>query len=580
MKMKRFISAALVLLLMAGLPVTALGANWYLEDGEITISATEAGQTVTQGTQAGVTDAAPVITSRDSSTPTENTITVTTADGATAEFTIRDVNIQTVYNGSAPNCAIEIVDSSAEITLEGENRLSSGAGSAIHVSGGNLTITGSGTLLADSSGEDDATIGSIAGETMSGSITIEGDVQVEAVNHNQGVGIGSGSYGDLTGSIAIGGNARVVALGDDDSAGIGAGDDGLFSGQITIDGQADVTAKAGRYVDNDASGIGTSDDGHFTGSITIAGNATVLAQGCNEGCGIGTADDERMEGMILIRDQANVTAYAGDLGAAIGSEDSGDMDGAILILGQAVVTTGIVDDDLQLIPGEIGYIGGDHISDHDSPNGNYIFGPGVTINGIAGDDIEALDEFVDLYHGDPQNLTILDVGSAGGQFYAELKNGIGAVEKILYGGSETVPTQPGSYPVTCVLRLDDTKVIEFEIGVLVIPEPTAAPLYRVTDQDGRDAGYRAEWEGSVLTITTDLDFAILTGRLSGMEILQRQGVETVVFVTNGAASTFQIADLLAMGESGEYYELTHDGEVVSFTLGTEKTDISDILLPA
>ncbi len=55
---------------------------------------------MTQGTQAGVTDAAPVITSRDSSTPTENTITVTTADGATAEFTIRDVNIQAVYNGS------------------------------------------------------------------------------------------------------------------------------------------------------------------------------------------------------------------------------------------------------------------------------------------------------------------------------------------------------------------------------------------------------------------------------------------------------------------------------------------------
>ena len=104
-----------------------------------------------------------------------------------------------------------------------------------------------------------------------------------------------------------------------------------------------------------------------------------------------------------------------------------------------------------------------------------------------------------------------------------------------------------------------------------------APLYRVTAKDGRDIAYTAEQKGSVLTVTVDEDFAVLTASLSGMTALRAQGVEKIVFVTKGAASAFLLSDLLGKGESGEAYRLTHDGKAVTFTLGEKMTDVSAIL---
>ena len=103
------------------------------------------------------------------------------------------------------------------------------------------------------------------------------------------------------------------------------------------------------------------------------------------------------------------------------------------------------------------------------------------------------------------------------------------------------------------------------------------PLYRVTDRDGRDIAYTAEQTGGVLTVTVDEDFAILTGKLSGLRTLKSQGVEKIMFVTKGAASAFLLSDLLSKGESGEAYRLTHDTKAVTFTLGEKMTDMSAIL---
>ena len=105
----------------------------------------------------------------------------------------------------------------------------------------------------------------------------------------------------------------------------------------------------------------------------------------------------------------------------------------------------------------------------------------------------------------------------------------------------------------------------------------AVPLYRVTDRDGRDIAYTAEQTGGVLTVTVDEDFAILTGKLSGIRTLKAQGVEKIVFVSRGAASAFLLSDLLSKGESGEAYRLTHDTKAVTFTLGESTADVSAIL---
>ena len=104
-----------------------------------------------------------------------------------------------------------------------------------------------------------------------------------------------------------------------------------------------------------------------------------------------------------------------------------------------------------------------------------------------------------------------------------------------------------------------------------------APLYRVTDKDGRDIVYTAERKDGVLTVIVDEDFTILTGRLSGIRTLKVQGVEKIIFVTKGAASAFLLSDLLEKGESGDTYKLTHDGKAVTFTLGEKMTDVSAIL---
>ena len=236
----------------------------------------------------------------------------------------------------------------------------------------------------------------------------------------------------------------------------------------------------------------------------------------------------------------------------------------------------------------IGRIGDGQGSNHKSLEGHYVLGPDVTINGRNGSDIEMLKDYINMrlsgekHNGDPENLTALDIRSENGKFTVTA-SGEGTVEKILYGGSETVPTTPGTYPVTCVLRLGD-ETIEFQIGTLVVPEGKSddadtpqSPLYRVTDKDGKDIAYRAEQKDGVLTVTVDADFAVLTGKLNGISTLKAQGVEKIVFVTRGAASAFRLSDMLSKGESGEAYRLTHDAKAVTFTLGESTADVSAIL---
>lgn len=665
MKMKRLISGIIALVLIMGMPVSAFAADWYLEDGDITVSADNSGQTVSQGGGAAVADDAPVISQRDGSAAMDSTITISTSDGATANVTIEDVNI------SSDGDAIDVGDSSASITLEGDNKLSSESGSGIHVSGGDVTITGNGSLEAGSKNDNNnnAAIGSHEGEDMSGDITIGGSTKITAESGRNGAGIGSGDGGEMSGAIAIGDSSQVKAKSVNDGAGIGSGDDGKMSGSISIGGSSQVTAISG----NDGAGIGSGEESNMSGDITIGddaqvtawsedrgagigsgregkvsgnitigdnaqvsagsdrdgagigggkkgsitstgriiirGSAKVTAIGEDEGTGIGPGEDKKMKGLIIIQDNAQVTAIAGDCAAAIGSDDRYEMTGTIIIIGNVRITTGVLDDDedvyfdyntneikYTLNEDYIGYLGDSQSSNHASDSGHYIIGPDVTINDLSGSDIDALKDYINMrlsgenHDGEPENLTKLDIRSENGEFTATAE-GEGTVEKILYGGNETAPTAPGTYPVTCVVRLGD-KTIEFQIGTLVVPEPEKksdgkksgsaealqSPLYRVTDKDGKDVTYKAEQEDSTLTITAKYDFAILTGSLGGMKTLKAQGVEKIVFVTNGAESAFMLSDLLESGNGGDSFKLTHDGGSRSFTVGTAETDISEILI--
>ena len=651
MKRKKLTASMIALVMSVSLPMTTYAANWYLEDGSVTVNVDNSGQTVTQGSGSAVPDEDPVITQRKSSVETGNTIAINASDQATANVTIKDINIKSSKD------AIDVTgSSSANITLEGDNKIFSETGSALHVSDGNVTINGSGSLkaeiqdepdsgynhnakigshenedmsgsihitgdatvktddnIASDCGGDGAGIGSGEDGEMSGNIVIDGNAQVEVSSNDRGAGIGSGDDGNLSGNIMIGGNAQVSATGAENSAGIGTGDDGNFRGSITIDGNAKVTAKAGGdHTGSDGSGIGTGNDGAFTGTVTIGGNAVVVAAGSDEGCGIGASDLGDMNGIIIIRDHAKVTAYAGEYGAAIGSETPWDMTGKIIIVGNAIVNTGVVDDAGNVLSDRIGYIGDGENSNHDSSDGHYIIGPDVTINNLSGSDTEALKQYVNMHldsEGNPTNLTELDIRMENGIFKAEA-TGAGSVEKILYNGSETVPTVPGSYSVTCVMKFGEG-TIELPIGTLVIPEPaspgeTAAPVeYRMQTSasepvqgNGKSTGYKAPVQGhfyqvvgqdgkamifataqkkDVLAIATDSDFAMLTGKMEDIEALRKQGVRRIIFATKRATSTFLVSELLEKRAYGEIWSLIHDGENVAFTAVEKKMDISSIL---
>ena len=141
MKRKKLTASMIALVMSVSLPMTTYAANWYLEDGSVTVNADNSGQTVTQGSNPAVSDEAPVITQRESSVETGNTIAINASDNAPANVTIKDINIK------SSNDAIDVKgSSSANITLEGDNKIFSETGSALHVSDGNVTINGSGSL--------------------------------------------------------------------------------------------------------------------------------------------------------------------------------------------------------------------------------------------------------------------------------------------------------------------------------------------------------------------------------------------------------------------------------------------------
>ena len=686
---RRLFALALALLLAVSLPVSALARDWYIDEGDITIRATENGKTVSQGDTTEADDA-PVIKQKNSETATDKTIKIETTGGATADVTIENVNI------SSSGDAIDVGSSSANITLKGDNKIFSENGSALHVSSGDVTIDGNGSLEAEIGVEDSANenakIGSHENENMSGSIHITGDATVTTKDdrndfyYGDGAGIGSGENGEMSGSITIDENANVDAFSQEDGAGIGSGYGGGMSGNISISGSAQVTAGSGwdgagigsgdsgdmsgtitigdsahvtAWSDIDGAGIGSGEDGDMSGNITIGDNARVtawsddegagigsgyygdmsgtitiggnaqvtagsdddgagigagefgsitstgriiirdsakvMAIGEDEGAGIGSGEDKKMEGTIIIQDNAQVTAIAGDSAAAIGSDDEDDMTGTIFILGNARVNTGILDNDnvyfdydtkeikYKLDKNSIGYIGDGQETNHDSANGHYVIGPDVTINGISGSNIEALKQYVNMRlnsNGEPENLTRLDIRSENGKFTVDA-SGEGKVEKILYGDSETVPTAPGTYPVTCVVRLG-SETITFQIGTFIVPEPPAeaaqpAPVYHVTDKDGNQISYTAAREGGVLTIRVDAAYARLTLTADEAQALTAQGVEKVVFITTGATSAFRPADLTAYKDEAPFV-LTHDGETVTFTAG--ETDLASLLLQA
>ena len=281
MKMKQLTAGMIALVMSMSLPMTTYAANWDLEDGSITVDAGDSGQMVTQQGSTSIRDDAPVITQRNSSAETSNTITINTSENATANVTISNVNINASNNtGSESKAAVSTSgQGNVNIELDGTNTLKSGREHAgLEKSGdGKLTITdenGNGKLIA-TGGDYGAGIG--GGSKGNGSdITITGG-EVTATGGIGASGIGGGEQGNGSNITITGG--EVTAAGGTTGAGIGGGLQ-KNGEKITVSGDATLKVQGGQTDKWDGAGAGIGNGGSHNGNynswslITVNGAET------------------------------------------------------------------------------------------------------------------------------------------------------------------------------------------------------------------------------------------------------------------------------------------------------------------
>ena len=270
---RRLFALALALLLAVSLPVSALAGEWFIDGGDIIINATADGkQTVKQGNNGAVEDAAPVIKQRESSTSTDRVIKVIAEEDATANVTLDGVNIDTSKTGiiGRDQAALRTEgDGDVNIELDGDNYLKSSFAS--HAAG--LNKGNSGTLTIndeDNNGELEAVGGyysaGIGGgyHSSASDITITGGT-ITARGASGGAGIGGGRNCAGSNIEISGGN--VTAKGGVGGAGIGGGAYGGTGSDISISGDAKVKVQGGEadnYYYDTGTGAGIGNGGTYT----------------------------------------------------------------------------------------------------------------------------------------------------------------------------------------------------------------------------------------------------------------------------------------------------------------------------
>lgn len=359
---KRAAALALTAALVVGMTLPAFAQDWYIEDGDISISAGETGNKVTQGSTTKENDTDTVIKSKDSSTASSNTVTIHADEGKTVNVTLDNVTINVdegskyAYDPNAYKTAVSVTGSgNTNIELNGNNTLTSGYG---HAGLEHNKTDDSGTLTIQDEKNDDGSAKGSASDTT-GSLTANGggrgagiggsdehDGQatitggkITATGGNGAAGIGGGA-GDKyaavggDGDVTISGGT-ITATGGSLAAGIGGGLDG--NGTVIIT-DGDITAKAtGRYGAGIGGGCGEIPKGTLiggNGTVTISGGTITEASGGYMAAGIGSGYQGL--GTVTIEGDAVIkNAQGGEAGAGIGSGTYGDSE--ILIRGDAVI---------------------------------------------------------------------------------------------------------------------------------------------------------------------------------------------------------------------------------------------------
>ena len=358
---KRAAALALTAALVVGMTLPAFAGTWYIENGDISISAGESGNDVTQNGETTKNDTDTVITNRDTSTASSNTVTIDADEGKTVNVTLDNVTINVDegyehgYDPNAYKTAVSVTGSgNTNIELNGNNTLTSGYG---HAGLEHNKTDDSGTLTIQDEKNDDGSAKGSASDTT-GSLTATGgyhsagiggsdkqDGQVTftggeiiANGGSQGAGIGGGAGNQNAvggdGDVTISGGT-ITATGGSLGAGIGGGAYG--NGTVTVT-DGDITAKAtGNYGAGIGGGYGAIPEDTLiggNGTVTISGGTITEASGGYMAAGIGSGYQGL--GTVTIEGDAVIkNAQGGEAGAGIGSGTDGDSN--ILIRGNAII---------------------------------------------------------------------------------------------------------------------------------------------------------------------------------------------------------------------------------------------------
>ena len=574
-------AAALVLTaaMLTTLTAPAFAGTWYIEDGDITISAGESGNNVTQNENTTENDPDTIITNREEGA-SSHTVTIDAKDkDDKVEVTLKDVNIDA---SSRSEAAVSVTGKGdTTIELDGNNELQGGdrhAGlehnqtvdSEGNVTSGKLTIQddndNAGSLTA-TGGYFGAGIG--GGSAKAGQVTITGGTITAISGDGAGIGGGQGNMGSNAGNadIEISGGT-IEATGGYASAGIGGGTWG--DANIKITGDAVIkNATGGVY----GSGIGGGGGGN--GDVTISGNAKIEnAQGGITGSGIGGGNGA--SGTVVIKDDSTVTATGGEAGAGIGGGYAGL--GDVTIEGNTMVNaTGGV--------GSAGVGGGYGAENDEDGNGSQITiksnesgAPNVTATGGESSIDEETKEKIPggagigsgvgdakanitlegkvtiVAKGGEGNAAIGDMN--GEQVFTGLDGSITRYDSE--GNDTTLPTDPG-YPVPA----DTSSGSSADASV----QESVFPGLVVTDKDGQRISYTSIRDNNVLSLRVGRFTASLRASLATLRQLRAEGIDTITFQTILCSTTLSVDELLAMGGEDTEVVLTHHIRSSTLTVG-------------
>ena len=512
-------AAALVLTaaLLTGAAFPAFADTYYIENGDITISAGESGNDVTQNNVTTKNDTDTIITNSDKATASSHTVTID-AGNDKVEVTLKDVNIDTSSRNKA---AVSVTGSgNTTIKLDGDNALKSDTSRSGIYGSGSLTISG---------GEND-------------SLTAQG---------------GSGANGiSSSGSLTISGGT-VTANGDDGGRGISS------SGRVTISGGSTVTAKGGSGTISGGDGICSS------GGVTISGGSTVTANGGNGGRLVG-GDGIRSSGGVTISGGSTVTANGGN-GGSIGGGSGIYSNGSLTISGGTVNANGGSGKNGN---GGNGIIGSGRVAISGgtvkAAGGNGNGGNGIINNGIISNDIDLSGSLeLTAKAGSPNGKALSQRGN-------ELDLDTINKDKLDPGAKVTAINANGDSKQVSIPRpvepekpvIPEESSSSSDGGSSAPSAPVSSlPGLTVTDKSGAVISYTSTQSGNTLTVCVGRFAASLRASLSTLRQLRAEGIETITFQTILCSTTLSVDELLAMGGEDAEAVLTHRSTDSSLTVG-------------